>query len=292
MLHRNKPELATRNLLRNPYIDLAHVRQRLSEGADVRAPNERGESVLQVYGAADLDVFAVLLDAGADPRASTCGYSVLDRVLNDGRCTATHLKMLLDRGAEFLQPDSDGGTPLHNLAGRSLDRRGRLAEVRAMVEMMLGLGYDINGKDARGCTPLWRSLQDHARNLVEFFEFQRCRGYCGGTWDSEHDRVAILLLEHGADPNARWLVDPEPLIPAGATPLMVQRYDDARLVKALLKAGAEPTLKSDEGKTPLDYARDEANAPSNGMIGVDPAKAAAVAAVLERAMRARPSARG
>jgi hypothetical protein len=36
---------------------------------------------------------------------------------------------------------------------------------------------------------------------------------------------------------------------------MVRRYQSTKLVKALLDAGADPTIRSAEGKTALDYAR-------------------------------------
>lgn len=76
-----------------------------------------------------------------------------------------------------------------------------------------------------------------------------------GTWDYQYDTHASILLELGANPNARYAPGHSSLVPANATPLMVQRYDDDKLVKALLKHGADPTLKSAEGKTALDYAR-------------------------------------
>jgi len=286
-LDANTPQLATRNLLLGRYIDASAVRQRLREGADVRAVDEHGLSVLHVFGAADLDIFKTLLDAGADPCVVTPhGISVLDHVFNDGRATAAHVRLLLDRGAAFAKSGDGWRAPLHALADSHLYCSSRFTEVRDLLELILGLGYNINAIDEHGQSPLWVALVAHANELTEFIAFQHEQGYIGGVWDYELDKVAALLLDRGADPNARLNASSSPLIPPNATPLMVRRYDDARLVKALLKAGADPTLKSDEGRTALDYAREEAQADPGDLFGVDPTRAATVANILERAMRA------
>ncbi len=63
------------------------------------------------------------------------------------------------------------------------------------------------------------------------------------------------MLERGADPNERSVVEGHPLIPPAATPLMVGRFDDTRLVKALLRSGADPLALDTQGRTALDHVR-------------------------------------
>jgi ankyrin repeat protein len=62
-----------------------------------------------------------------------------------------------------------------------------------------------------------------------------------------HGEIVRLLLEHGADPNARQ--------DGGFTPLhAAAQNDDRESVEALLAAGADPALVSDDGKRPADLA--------------------------------------
>lgn len=65
--------------------------------------------------------------------------------------------------------------------------------------------------------------------------------------------IVALLLEHGADPNARQHVGYTPLMGAasGGLPAMVD---------LLLKAGADPALVNDDGKSAGDFAREKGHA--------------------------------
>ena len=66
---------------------------------------------------------------------------------------------------------------------------------------------------------------------------------------SRNPEIVALLLERGADPNARQQV--------GYTPLMGAAASGKRtLVDPLLESGADPALKAEDGKTAADVARD------------------------------------
>lgn len=62
-------------------------------------------------------------------------------------------------------------------------------------------------------------------------------------------KIAKLLLEAGADPNARQERGFAPLHDAGAN-------GSVPLVELLLKHGAQPNAQADDGKTPADMAAD------------------------------------
>jgi len=67
----------------------------------------------------------------------------------------------------------------------------------------------------------------------------------------KHAEIVKLLLEHGADPNARQ--------DGGFTPLhSAAQNDDRESIEALLEAGADPALTNDGGKTPADLAGGDA----------------------------------
>jgi uncharacterized protein len=62
-----------------------------------------------------------------------------------------------------------------------------------------------------------------------------------------HTKIAIMLLNKGANPNCREQ--------GGYTPLhAASQIGDIEIVRALLFNGADPNAKSKDGKTPLDLA--------------------------------------
>lgn len=258
------------------HSDFADIKALVDAGADVNAVDARGESVLHAFGAADLTIIKYLLARGAIPRDPPSGESLLDRVTWDGRCTAKHLKLFVSLGLKLRQVH-----PLVDIAESGLHYPARERNLRDMLRFWLARGFNINTPDDQGRTPLWLSLERHARELLEHNKWLAKNGPTLGTWDLQRDSVARLLLEAGADPNARWTAKPHRLIPKNATPLMLRRYDDDTLVAALLKHGADPHATCASGKTALHYAQLAAKSPDTlGHQG-----AAKVVALLERAMR-------
>lgn len=234
------------------------VERLIHHGADVNAATDSGYSVLHAlsWSYSDTGLIRLLLKHGADP-TRTCDpenpASPLDRaashVVEPGA-----IRMLLDGGARFIATTRGGCNPLHALAKCGVFEIEHRENIPQLISLYKELGFDINARNDEGDTPLWVALNLHAKELDEHLDYLQAHQDLGGSWDYNHDWVAIELLKQGADPNATTHNE-QRFVPAGATPLMVRRYDDTRLVKALLKYGADPARTDDKGRTPLDHAR-------------------------------------
>ena len=98
-----------------------------------------------------------------------------------------------------------------------------------MVQVLLNYGANVNNPD----DSFYFSPFDYA-----------LQGYPNGT------EVVRLLLDHGADPNARWK--------NGLTPLhRASQYGKIEIVRTLVERGAGVEVQDEQGRTPWDYASGE-----------------------------------
>jgi ankyrin repeat protein len=154
-------------------------------------------------------------------------------------------RALLDAGADVNQPSEYGWTPLLTAVN---NRNYQLA--RLLIER----GADVNLANKGGWTPLYLATDN--RNIE------------GGDYpvpkpDMDHLELIQLLLEKGANPNARikdntltrtiftmqWFQED------GATPFIrASQSADTELMKLLLKYGADPKIKTTFGDTALTAA--------------------------------------
>jgi ankyrin repeat protein len=264
-------------LLSTGLFSPAEVRVLLEAGADVRARARDGTTALHRVGACDLETLEQLVRRGADPHAKTdAGATVIDGILKDGRCSRAHLEFYERLGVRVPKSRRGLSQAMALVATRGVLWASDPRKIRGLLAYLIEHGHGVNARDEQGRSPLWLALEWHARELM------RWRKQPVDTTSYGHDRVAMILLEHGADPRRRHRLGRPPLIPVGATPLMVRRYDDTALLKSLLKHGADPHARCSNGKTALDYARLAAKAQSKA--GNEEATRCVV--LLERAMRA------
>jgi ankyrin repeat protein len=232
------------------FATLAQMKALLDRGADPNAANAEGTTALMWAATRGLDRVELLLSSGARPNvADTAGFTplmfaagysghsdVVARLVQAGAevnaLTAntwsalrdavkggdtTKLRLLLDSGAKLL------------VSPRNTNRMVFIAvsqDDTAALDLMLERGLS----------------RDHAAQ----------DGHTGLMFAASHglEGTLLLLLRRGADPN---LVDR----PSGLTALMYAAIEDPghdRLVRALLRAGARPDMKSSDGLTAADYA--------------------------------------
>jgi ankyrin repeat protein len=283
--------------------DAALVRALLEHGAEVDARDEHfGQTALMIAAReGHLETARVLLAAGAavdaqtrleppprfippseSPEGLSRGAGIIRAGWPEGRgkrypaggsktplLYATregHLdvaRLLVDHGAALELADGNGVTPLINaIVNASIIRVNRTgtSDHLKIARLLLDAGADVNATDWYGETPLWAAVD--VRNL----ELGR-DGNDRGVRD-EAFALIELLLEAGADPNARTKEYPHErrfiLVVVGSvswvdltgqTPfLRAAAAGDVDVMRLLLAHGADPNIATDAGTTPLMVA--------------------------------------
>ena len=240
----------------------------LDAAAEVSARNHRGTTPLHM--AVDNEgpeVVTALLEAGADIDAGVGSegtpplYAFAYPYWRPRGISEAPVNALLEAGADVNAPDSAGRTPL--LA--SIDFRGREGSLTNLPVRLLALGADPNLPDGQGRTPL------HAAAAVEGAAVIRALLEAGAdphalTEDgtsplhaaaiSGTPEAVNLLISAGADPNGMSDSSRAPLHHAIRHPQLAwsaYRGDTlwSRRAFALLDAGADPHVRTEEGDTPL-----------------------------------------
>jgi ankyrin repeat protein len=150
-------------------------------------------------------------------------------------------------------------TPLHDAAFRG--------DVR-MIRELVAAGVNVNEQDPLGNTALfWAARGGHPQGPHQ----------CGGEADGRPETIAALL-ELGANPNVQ---DSRPKgfgRSSGWTPLFVAlHHEQFKSAQILLRYGADPNIRSDQGLSVLEMASDEGAPPQLLALmlekGFDPRKA-------------------
>ena len=279
----------------------------IDRGANVAALEPfRGQTALMwAAGEGNADAVRVLAAAGADVRArSAGGFTALLFAVRENRVAAA--RALLELGADVEDAAPDGTTAL-NMAV--------LNAYYDLAAVLLDFGADPNAADARGSalhTLAWLhkpgSTWDAAALSAEPETAPRPEGRLGAV------DLGRKLLEHGADPNVRARFKEQPftiglgttmnppglmlgrhyLSYDGATPFYVAaRNGDVRLMELLAQYGADATLPTATGVTPLmaaaglDYYEGETPGPFVGVSEAERLAAVKLAVKLGNELDAR-----
>ena len=257
--------------------DAAIVGALLDHGADVNAVTAETRSTALMWGLAapHHDVVRLLLARGADPTLETStGFTPLMFAARNGDVEMG--RAIVEAGVDVNAPGGDGShvLPLAIIAGRA-----------EFARFLLDQGADPNHR-AGGVTALHAAAAGVGTWLGDWYRRHgRIRGRLAA-----RERLGLVeaLLSAGADPNARITASAmlmsyigyprkgafEPFAPGtgdlrGATPLWVAAFDlngapsqvfslipsftgsSPEVLTALLEAGADLTLTTVDGTTPL-----------------------------------------
>ncbi len=228
------------------------IRVLLAAGADPNLPNEAGQTALMWAAAANNpQAITALVDGNADLDTKTPkGLDALMFAARAGRRAAT--EALLDAGANI-------GTTMET--GESVLEAALVNTHWDIADLLLDRGADPNQADA-GYTALHRVTVQ--RQIIRGVVGSEEAAIPIGSLDVIMDLVRKMIA-NGLDVNARMAKDRlkeqrfvnmrDVLFRVGATAfLLAAKEADLELMELLLEAGADPTIPTFDGTTPLMVA--------------------------------------
>ena len=235
----------------------ADVKKLLDGGLDPNSATKSGGTTALMMAAPDADKMKLLIDRGADVnKRSETKYSALMVAAQYGTHSTPAIRLLLAHGADASQSQ---GKPLFNADPLFLAAYGGNAEV---LPDLLKAGASLNGE----MTLIGTSNSDAISGAVRhgYLDVADTLVKLGAPVDRTDKRITPLvkavlgdqvemakfLIAKGADVNH---VDGN-----GMTPLLYAAsidFGSPAMIDMLIKAGARTDMKTNEGKTALELAR-------------------------------------
>ena len=270
------------------------MRLLLKSGADIEAEDDYGVTPLAATRtgphprrerARQAEMEQLLLDEGADPRHISEGEAAdLAKQLFHavGASEVEKVRELLDRGADPNARYPDDSPYQHGLSvtplNYALERKLETKAEREVAKLVVEAAADVNQRTERGMTAKerrkrWRTGETGITIAWDYLTPPISRtptgiGFAPLDWAAifNHAEIARLLLEKGADPNARGQDDETALH-------LAVLYASKGTARALIAAGADVNACTDvskapvgltsltysPGKTPLDWASHRIN---------------------------------
>ena len=171
--------------------------------------------------------------------------------------------LLLDRNADVNALDNDHATPLHLASSHGILEVARL---------LLERGATADAKNVHSQTPLHLVSQcadlchensEVARLLLEIGMDANVRDNCLATplhfaCSRGNFETALVLLDHGAEPNAQNAGGQTPLHRVSQDPY-IKEPDDPRVAQLMLEHGADVNARDQDQETPLHLALYKSN---------------------------------
>ena len=165
-----------------------------------------------------MDIVTLFLEAGMSPNAKQGGITALMEASRRGKTHHEIAAALIKTGADVNAKDSFGVTPLLYAA---------ISGSSETIRLMLKSGADVKVKDVDGRTALIETLTTENDLPPETIE---------------------ELIQAGSEVNVR--------IYGGMTPLMIAAAGNSRILRAIIRAGADLNAADDQGATALRWAKD------------------------------------
>ncbi|HVM63144.1 MAG TPA: ankyrin repeat domain-containing protein [Verrucomicrobiae bacterium] len=253
---------------------VAEVQQLLDNGADANGKDDQGRTLLSwAVRLQRKKIAELLLAKGADPNPSMKGgLTLLHEIAGVGQTDM--IGLLVSNGAPIDCKNELGETPLDLAAGTG---------AKASVELLLEMGANVNDRAASsGRTALFWAVENLRKDVVEvLLRYKADPNIRDNTrrtplWyvttspmrapfarqpdvkaqDAERRQaereIAEILLTHGADPNAKDLINQTPLHAA-----VVSGMTD--IAELLIAHGADVNVRDVAGGTPLRLAETAGN---------------------------------
>ena len=248
---------ATALMYASIYASPVEMRLLMDRGADVHAANTLGSTAL-MWAAYDADRVALLLDRGAMVNARTRNNNTALLVATRYGNTAA-MRLLIGHGADLKTDATALITEAHTQGSDEVER----------VLAAAGLGL----RDPKMLTGILSSGGGQTLTQIGFPERLLTRGaalpddnVATRTFNAPllgyvvvaHGASAVrLVLERGANPNARGARGITPLMMAAAAP-----EPDPVILRMLLDKGAELNARDEAGRTALDWALLQGDTPA------------------------------
>ena len=234
----------------------AEVKELLARGADPNAKNDSGVAAL-IPATDNLESTRMLVEAGAEVNARTEAGDTALIVAAQRAGGARVVEYLLDKGANLKTATNDGATALH--------RAAECGDVD-VLKLLVDKGADVDAQRKSpfgGRTPLASAVVFGHGAAVRYLLSKGAKANIGDAGLSRavfqgNVEIVKALLEAGVEVKNRG----NQAFPGfgGFEPILALAcfsYNaDPQIVRMLLDRGADPAAKSQQGRTPLELARE------------------------------------
>ena len=234
----------------------AEVKELLARGADPNAKNDSGVAAL-IPATDNLESTRMLVEAGAEVNARTEAGDTALIVAAQRAGGARVVEYLLDKGANLKTATNDGATALHHAA--------ECGDVD-VLKLLVDKGADVDAQRKNpfgGQSPLASAVVFGHGAAVRYLLSKGAKANIGDAGLSRavfqgNVEIVKALLEAGVEVKNRG----NQAFPGfgGFEPILALAcfsYNaDPQIVRMLLDRGADPAAKSQQGRTPLELARE------------------------------------